>query len=224
MTQGLSDSSRSTVRAILSSIQELTLAHTRGFEDTLASRAAWVSRLRLHYQFHPLFFLSSKLETTAVVAYNPNGRGWKRTVVKAGRSSTKTNERLRKWRCRMMKNRKPKNNMLSYAANAGRYSWVNSGNGISLQKKKKIKQIQSDVTQVGCVKRGKPERMEWDVLGNTRDHMTTCCGIKISVTKCPTTFPNFNTACGGKKARQKGQSFFLELRLRVKFGCKLCYG
>ena len=27
-------------------------------------------------------------------------------------------------------------------------------------KKKKIKQMQSDVTQVGCVKRGKPERME----------------------------------------------------------------
>ena len=108
ITQGLSDSSRSTARAILSSIQELTLAHMRDLEVTLASCVAWVPRLRLHYQFHPLFFLSSKLETTVLVAYNPNERGWKRIVANAGPNSPKTNERLRKWRYRMMKKKKTK--------------------------------------------------------------------------------------------------------------------
>ena len=40
---------RQQLGAILSSIQELTLARFRDLEDTLASRVAWVSRLRLHY-------------------------------------------------------------------------------------------------------------------------------------------------------------------------------
>ena len=38
------------------------------------------------------------------------------------------------------------------------------------------------------------------VSSNTRDHMTPCCRPQVSVAKCPITFHNFDTACGGKES------------------------
>ena len=38
------------------------------------------------------------------------------------------------------------------------------------------------------------------VSSNTRDHTTPCCRPQVSVAKCPITFHNFDTACGGKES------------------------
>ena len=83
-----------------------TLIHSRinpGALPRLGRHARLGCRLSLAVElalFHPLFFLSYKLETPGSLYIF---RGWKRTVANAGPNSTKTNEWLRKWRYRIMK-------------------------------------------------------------------------------------------------------------------------